>query len=143
VSDAAGGVLLAGRVLFAAYFAYYGLGHLRGPNRFVEGTRARGRLPVPFLAGWPAGLWLSIGALSVAAGIWPDLGVLMLGVFVLLTMLYVHDFWNLDAEPGREAQRQLFLRNSAFMASCVALFGTFTGLGEGLPLVLIPPLFSL
>ena len=54
----------------------------------------------------------------------------------------MHDFWNLD-QAGREAQRQLFLRNSAFVASCVALFGTFAGPGERLPLVLIPPLFNL
>jgi putative oxidoreductase len=143
MSDVAGAVLLAGRALFAAYFAYYGLGHLRGPRGFVEGTRARGRLPVPFLAGWPAGLWLWAGALSVALGVWPDVGALMIGVFVLLTMVYVHDFWNLDEESGREAQRQQFLRNMAFVASCAALFGTFAGLGERLPLVLIPPLFGL
>ena len=143
MSDAAGGVLLAGRTLFAAYFAYYGLGHLRGSRGFVEGVRARGKLPVPWLAGWPAGVWLWTGGLSVALGIWPDVGLLMIGLFVLLTMLYVHDFWNLDEEAGRETQRQLFLRNSAFVASCVALFGTFAGLGERLPLVLIPPLFNL
>lgn len=143
MSDTAGAVLLVGRVLFAAYFAYYGLGHLRGSRGFVEGTRARGRLPVPFLAGWPAGVWLWAGALSVALGIWPDVGTLMLGVFVTLTILYVHDFWNLDQDAGREAQRQLFLRNTAFVAACVSLFGTFAGLGAGLPFVLIPPLFSL
>lgn len=143
MSEAAGAVLLGARALFAGYFAYYGLGHLRGWRGFVEGTRARGRLPVPFLAGWPAGLWLWAGALSVALGIWPDLGALMIGLFVLLTMVYVHDFWNLGEDAGREAQRQLFLRNTAFVASCVALFGIFAGLGEGLPLVLIPPLFRL
>ncbi|MGH2657058.1 MAG: hypothetical protein ACRDIZ_10250 [Actinomycetota bacterium] len=67
----------------------------------------------------------------------------MLGAFVSLTMLYVHDFWNLGQDAGREAQRQLFLRNTAFVASCVALFGTFAGLGRGLPFALIPPLLSL
>jgi putative oxidoreductase len=143
VSDAAGAVLLVGRILFAAYFAYYGLGHLRGSRGFVEGTRARGRLPMPFLAGWPAGVWLWAGALSVALGVWPDVGALMLGVFVTLTILVVHDFWNLDEDAGREAQRQLFLRNTAFVASCVALFAAFTGLGQGLPLVLVHPLLSL
>jgi putative oxidoreductase len=143
VSDAAGAVLLVGRILFAGYFAYYGLGHLRGSRGFVEGTRARGRLPVPFLAGWPAGVWLGAGALSVALGVWPDVGALMLGVFVTLTILVVHDFWNLEEDAGREAQRQLFLRNTAFVASCVALFGTFAGLGQGLPFVLVPPLITL
>lgn len=58
MSDLAGAVLLAGRILIAAYFAYYGLGHLRGSRGFVDRVRSRGRLPVPALAGWPAGVWL-------------------------------------------------------------------------------------
>lgn len=143
MSEAAGAVLLVGRVLFAAYFAYYGLGHFRGSRNFIEGTRARGRLPVPILAGWPAGVWLWAGALSLALGIWPDIGVSMIALFVALTIVFVHDFWNLDEEGGREAQRQLFLRNGAYVAASVAMFGMFAGLGERLPFVLVPPLLTL
>lgn len=143
MSDTAGAVLLVGRVLFAAYFAYYGYGHLRGSRGFVDRARAGGKLPVPFLAGWPAGVWLWAGALSIALGIWPDIGALMIALFVSLTIVFVHDFWNLDEEGGRETQRQLFLRNSAFVAANVALFGTFVGLGDRLPFALVPPLLSL
>lgn len=143
MDEAAGAVVLAGRVLFAAYFAYFGYGHLRGSRGFVEGTRSKGRLRVPALAGWPAGLWLLAGALSVAVGVWPEIGALMLGVFVVLTALYVHDFWNLEEASERGSQRQLFLRNMAYLASCVVMFGTFAGIGDGLRFVLLAPLLRL
>ncbi|MGH2675016.1 MAG: DoxX family protein [Actinomycetota bacterium] len=143
MSEAAGAFVLAGRVLFPAYCAYFGYGHLRGSRGFVEGVRSRGRIPVPVLAGWPAGLWLLAGALSVAVGVWPDVGALMLGVFVVLTALYVHDFWHLEEDSGREAQRQLFLRNMAYLASCLVMFGTFAGLGGSLRFVLLAPLIRL
>lgn len=143
MNDTAGAVLLAGRVVFASYFAYYGLGHLRGRRGFVEHARAAGRLPIPALAGWPAGLWLWGGALAVALGVWPEIGALMLALFVTLTIVYVHHFWSLAPDAGREAQRQLFLRNVALVAALAALFATFAGLGDQAPFVLVPPVVTL
>lgn len=67
----------------------------------------------------------------------------MIALFVALTIVFVHDFWNLDEGGGREAQRQLFLRNGAYVAASVAMFGIFAGLGERLPFVLVPPLLNL
>jgi len=56
MSTTASAIVLAGRVLFVALFAFSARGHIVNHGRFV--TTAKGRLPVPYMAGWPTGVWL-------------------------------------------------------------------------------------
>src|SRR6266498_1410554 len=89
MSAATGAIVLAGRVLFASFFgAVAGVGHIRRSDQ-MEGYSKGVGFPVPFIAGWPTGLWLIAGAVSIALGIWPDIGALMIaavlfGTFVAL-----------------------------------------------------------
>ncbi|HXM52117.1 MAG TPA: hypothetical protein VN913_02450 [Candidatus Binatus sp.] len=57
MSTTASAILLIGRILFVALFAYSARGHIVNHERYV--TTARGRLPVPYVAGWPAPGWCS------------------------------------------------------------------------------------
>jgi uncharacterized membrane protein YphA (DoxX/SURF4 family) len=41
------------------------------------------RSPIPGLAGWPTGLWMAGGGLSIAVGIWPEIGALMIAAFAI------------------------------------------------------------
>jgi hypothetical protein len=76
MSDTAGVVVLIGRILFAFFFgAVAGVGHFKR-DQMMRGYAQQAGFPVPAIAGWVAGLWLISGALSVAAGIWPDVGSL-------------------------------------------------------------------
>ncbi len=91
MSAFAGGVLLAGRILFALFFANAAVSHVQ-KDKMMSGYALQVGFPIPFLAGWPAGIWLGAAALSVAAGIWADLGSLMLGAFLIPAALYFHNF---------------------------------------------------
>lgn len=46
-------ILLVGRILFAALFAFSARGHIHSHARYV-GT-AQAKLPIPWVAGWPTG----------------------------------------------------------------------------------------
>lgn len=141
MSDASGAVLLAGRILFAVFFAWAGYRHLRGGEQMTGFARGVG-FPMPALAPWPAGSWLIAGAVSIAVGIWPDIGALMLIAFLVPAAVWFHAFWKAPPEQ-RMMQEQLFWRNVTLIAACVALFGTFTGLGEGLRYTLTSSLIDL
>lgn len=142
MSDAAGVVALVGRIVFAYYFgAVAGVGHFKR-DQAMRGYAKQAGFPVPMVAGWVAGLWLTLGAVSVGLGIWPDLGSLMIGAFVIPAALFFHRFWSLEDEAQKTSQRQLFYRNLIILGASVVFFGTFVALGSELRFTITAPLFD-
>lgn len=130
MSDAAGLVLLAGRIVFAFFFVMAGYRHIVGGAQMTAYARQMG-FPLPALAPWPSGVVLVAGGVSVAAGIWPDLGALLLIAFLVPAALWFHPFWKMP-EDQTQTQSQLFFRNLTLIGACIALFAVLTGLGDGL-----------
>ena len=130
MSDTAGLLLLAGRIIFALFFVMAGYRHVVAGAEMTAYARSVG-FPLPALAPWPAGLVLAAGGLSVALGVWPDIGALLLIVFLVPAMLWFHPFWKMP-EDQQQTQSQLFFRNLTLIGACIALFGVFTGLDDGL-----------
>ena len=142
MSDAAGVVVLIGRILFAYFFgAVAGVGHFKR-DQMMRGYAQQAGFPVPAVAGWVAGLWLMLGAVSVGLGIWPDLGSLMIGAFVIPAALFFHRFWTLEDEMQKMSQTQLFYRNLVILGASVVFFGTFVTLGSELRFAITAPLFD-
>jgi putative oxidoreductase len=142
MSDTAGVVVLIGRIVFAFFFgAVAGVGHFKR-DQAMRGYAEQAGFPVPAIAGWVSGLWLIIGALSVAVGIWPDLGSLMIGAFVIPAALFFHRFWTLEDEMQRTSQTQLFYRNLIALGAALVFFGTFATLGSELRFTITAPLFD-
>jgi putative oxidoreductase len=142
VSAAAGAVVLVGRVLFALYFgAVASVAHIRQRQNFEGYAKAMGFPLVP-LAGWPAGIWLLVGGLSVALGVWPDVGVLMIALFVVVAAFFFHAYWRLEDAQQKMSQSFLFWRNVIALGACVALFGLFASLGAALRFSVTAPLFQ-
>ncbi len=141
MSEAAGGVFLAGRIVMALFFYFSASFHVFQRAQ-AEGYAKSVGFPFPPLAGWPSGLWLAAAATSVAAGIWPDIGALMIALWVIPTALWFHNFWKVDDQMQKMSQMQLFWRNVTFLGAAVALFATFVALGEDVPFTVTAPVFS-
>ncbi|HXF72949.1 MAG TPA: DoxX family protein [Actinomycetota bacterium] len=139
MSDAAGIVFLVGRVVFALPFLTTSMFHLRQGAQ-AEGYAKSVGFPFPGLAGWPAGLWLVAGAGSIALGVWPDLGSLMIALWAIPTILWFHPYWKMEGEQ-RMTQQLLFRRNVMFLGAALALFAVFASLGPQAPFTLVDPLF--
>jgi putative oxidoreductase len=141
VSAAAGAVVLVGRVLFALYFgAVAGVGHIRQGETF-KGYARMMSFPLVALAGWPAGVWLIVGALSLALGVWPDVGALMIALFVVVAAYFFHAYWKIEDQQQKMTQNFLFWRNIITLGAAVALFGLFASLGDALRFTVTGPLF--
>src|SRR5260370_10536731 len=103
MTTSAGAILLAGRLLFAVFFVNSAYGHVKN-HRMMTGYAKQSGIPVPFVAGWPSGAWLAAGAVSVAAGIWADLGALMLAAFVIPTAVLLHAVLKGDGPTQRPTE---------------------------------------
>lgn len=129
ISTEMGVVFLVGRLAIAYFFVVVsGWGHLKRGATMVSYAKSI-RYPLASLAGAPAGLWLVAAGVSVGAGIWADLGSLMLALFVVLAGLGFHRFWTVEDPVQRQTQTQLFYRNVTL------------AFGKGMPFTITDPLF--
>jgi len=140
LSTTTSAIFLVGRILFVALFVVSAQGHIANHARYV--TTARGRIPVPYVAGWPVGAWLILAILSIALGIWPDVGVLMIAAFLIPTTILFHPFWTFSDAAQRRTQRGSFFRNISLLGATLALFAFLTTIGPGL-FAITGSLFSL
>ncbi|MGH2767196.1 MAG: hypothetical protein ACRDKA_15010 [Actinomycetota bacterium] len=142
MSDTAGAFVLAGRILFALFFGLVaGVGgHIR-QSKGMEAYARSMRFPIPAIGGWPTGVWLLVGSVSVGFGIWGDVGSLMIAAFVIPAAAWFHRFWEVD-ESQKMMQTGFFFRNLIALAMSLVLFGIFAGLGPGLPFTITEPAFS-
>ena len=129
MSTAASAIFLVGRILFVALFVVSAQGHIQGHARFV--ATAKGRIPVPYVAGWPVGAWLTLAIISIVLGIWSDLGVLMLAAFLIPTTILFHPFWMFSDATQRRTQRGSFFRNISLLGATLALFAFLSVVGPG------------
>jgi uncharacterized membrane protein YphA (DoxX/SURF4 family) len=142
VSDAAGVAVLIGRLVFAYYFGVVaGVGHFK-KDQMMRGYAKQVGFPIPAVAGWVAGLWLILGAVSLGLGIWPDVGSLMIGAFVIPATLFFHRFWTFDDEAQKTTQKTAFYRNVVIFGASLVFFGTFVTLGSELRYAITAPLFN-
>ncbi|MEA2550886.1 MAG: putative oxidoreductase [Actinomycetota bacterium] len=142
MSGGTGVAVLIGRLLFAYFFGVVaGIGHFKKDQQ-MRGYAVQAGFPVPAVAGWVAGVWLIVGAASVGLGIWPDLGALMIGAFVIPATLCFHRFWSLGDEALKTSQRQAFDRNILILGASLVFFGTFVTLGSELRFAITAPLFN-
>ncbi|HUL84322.1 MAG TPA: DoxX family protein [Actinomycetota bacterium] len=142
MSTGAGLVVLGGRVLIAVFYGFFaGLGHLRRSARYEQAATSSG-FPIPRLAGWPTGVWLIAGSISVALGIWADVGAVMFAVFLIPAAWYLHPFWKIEDPAARRTQESAFYRNVMMLGASLVMVGTFAALGASLRFTITPPLFA-
>ena len=132
--------MLTGRVLFVGLFAYSARGHIRNHARYAG--IARGKLPIPGVAGWPTGVFLLAADVSIVAGIWPDVGSLMIAAFLVPTTLLFHRFWTLTDAAARRPQEGFFYRNVSLLGAALSLFVLFSVVGH-IPFAVTGPAFNL
>lgn len=131
------GLILAGRILFAAFFLNAGIGHLTKRRMLAGYVRSSRALPPALepaadLAVVGTGLMLLAGSVMVAAGIYPDLGTLLLAAFLVPTTPLMHAFWK-ETDPMRRLEaRSAFLRNVTYLGVTLLLFAFFVSYGLGL-----------
>jgi len=100
---------LVARVLFGGVLAFMGLNHFMDTEGMTGYAEFKG-LPAPKVSVLLSGGLLVFGGISIAAGILPTIGAGAIAVFLVVSAVTMHDFWNVE---GEDAQNEMtgFLKN--------------------------------
>jgi putative oxidoreductase len=113
-------ILLVGRIVFGGFFIMSGINHFQNLGMMSGYAKAK-NVPFPRLAVLGSGVMLVVGGASVLLGILPVAGLVVLIVFLLSTLVTMHDFWNLHDPQQRAADQVHFLKNVALIGAALAL----------------------
>jgi len=135
-------VFLAGRILFVLAFLFSGSTvHLLQARQGIEYARMY-KVPAPEITVPLSGLMAVLGGLSVALGIWGDLGALVLVAFLLPVVFYMHAFWK-ETDPQQKANQMAhFVKNISMVGGALALFYAWNQLQGDAGLSITDPFFD-
>jgi putative oxidoreductase len=134
-------VFLVGRLLFVYLFVESGLMNLRRKPQQVDQAAARD-VPEPGVAVPAAGLLAVVGGISVALGLYGDVGALLIAAFLVGVTPVMHAYWRESDAAKRKAQRINFMKNVGLLGGALVLFYTWNQLQGDAGLSLTDPLFS-
>jgi putative oxidoreductase len=134
-------VFLAGRLLFVYLFVESGSMNLMAKRQQVDQAEAKD-VPAPSLAVPASGLLSVLGGISVALGLWGDLGAVLIAVFLVGVTPVMHAYWRETEAAKKRAQRINFMKNVGLLGGALVLFYTWNQLQSDAGLSLTEPLFS-
>jgi uncharacterized membrane protein YphA (DoxX/SURF4 family) len=109
---------LLARVIFGGVLAFTGLSHFTNAEETIGYAEFKG-LPAPKLSVLGSGGLLVFGGLSIVTGVVPTVGAGALAVFLLVSAVAMHDFWNAEGEDA-ESEMTSFLKNLYGTGSAIA-----------------------
>jgi uncharacterized membrane protein YphA (DoxX/SURF4 family) len=113
-------LFLVGRILFGALFVYNGVNHVRN-FAAVRGYCAYKRVPLPGASAIVSGMWLLVSGVSVIVGFQPEIGLVLIVLFLLGVTPVMHDFWN-AADPAQRLSDEInFTKNAALMGAALMM----------------------
>jgi putative oxidoreductase len=129
---------VVGRLLFLVVFARGAYSSRNLSNTIAMAARAGAPLasltvPISQVLQW-------VGIISVALGIWADVGALCLLLFLIPVTYLTHGFWRFEGQQ-RQAQLGNFLRNLTYLGGVLLIL--HAALVGALPLTVTGPLLTI
>lgn len=112
-------LFLIGRILFGGFFVMNGLNHFTKTDMIAGFAQGRG-LPSPRLAALISGVMLVLGGLGIILGVFVEVAIWLLVIFLVVAAFGIHHFWKLPAEQ-KMMDMMLFTRNIAFIGALLML----------------------
>jgi putative oxidoreductase len=135
-------LVVIGRLLFAALFLVSAYGHFTRRKMMAGYAASRGVPAAEFLV-VATGAQMAVGSLMVVLGVWPDLGALILSVFLMATAFWMHPFWK-EGEPQHRAMEQVqFYKDLALAGAALVMFAAFAALGPDINPGITGPLLTI
>jgi putative oxidoreductase len=122
-------VLVVGRVLFGLLFARSGIQHLRDDGTMAGFAKARGA-PAPELTVPLTGVMILVGGISVALGLWADVGALLIAAFLVPTALIMHAYWKLGDPMERAGDAAHFYKDVSLLGAAILVFYLYNQIGD-------------
>ena len=111
---------LIGRIIFAGYWLMAGFNHFTHLEPMAGHAKAKG-VPAHKLAVAGSGVTLVLGGLSMLLGVYPNVGIVLLIIFLLGASFAMHDFWNAKDPQAKQADLINFTKNMALVGALLML----------------------
>ena len=113
-------VFLVGRIIFGVYFAFNGVMHLTQLKSMVPYAQSQG-VPAPRLMVIVSGLLILLGGLSVAVGVYPRIGALLIIIFLIPVTFMMHRFWAEKDPMAQQMQMTQFTKNMGLLGAAIMM----------------------
>jgi putative oxidoreductase len=114
-------VLLIGRILFALLFINSGIAHFT-QREAMSGYAQFKKVPAAKFAVLLTGFMILLGGLFVAAGIYADLGALLIAIFLVPTAFMMHNFWTISDATAKQGEMINFFKNLSLAGAALVIF---------------------
>ena len=113
-------LFLLGRILLGGYFIKNGYNHLKNLNMLTGYAQSKG-VPMPKIAVFVTGLMLLFGGLGILLGVYVQLSILLLVVFLLITTFKMHQYWTVTDPMQRMGEHVNFYKNLGLLGAVLML----------------------
>ena len=112
---------LIGRIVLGGYFLISAVNHYTKTDMLAGYAQMRGvhagRGAVLF-----SGLFLVLGGLGVLLGVWTDIALALLIIFLVAVSIRIHHFWT-DTDPNQKMSEMInFTQNMALIGALLMLY---------------------
>lgn len=111
-------LFLIGRIVLGLFYLFNASNHFFNLKMMSGYTKSKG-VPFPTLATLGTGTMLLLGGLSVMLGVYPDVGVALLVIFLVPTAFIMHNFWTVGDQQARMMEMIQFTKDMALAASAL------------------------
>ena len=112
-------IFLIARVLFGGYFALSGLNHLRHSGA-MSGYAASKKVTAPKAMVVISGLMILIGGLGIVLGVFINIAVLLIVLFLIPVTFVMHNYWVDTDQNAKMANKVNFMKNMALIGAALA-----------------------
>jgi len=113
-------LFLVGRIFFGGFFAVMGLNHFMKRTMMVQYAQSKG-LPMPGMAVGLTGLMILLGGLGVLLGVYVQVALWLIIVFLLGVTFQMHNFWSITDPQTKMVEMTNFMKNMALLGAALMM----------------------
>ena len=113
-------LFVLGRILLGGYFIMSGLNHFKHLGMLTGYAQSKG-VPMPRESVLLTGLMMVLGGLGILLGVYIQLSVFLLAIFLVVTTFQMHRFWKITDQGAKMGEEINFKKNLALLGALLML----------------------
>jgi len=113
-------LFVLGRILLGGYFIMNGYNHFKN-LKMLTGYAQLKKVPMPKIAVLVTGLMMFLGGLGILLGIYVQLSVFLLSLFLIGTLIKMHRYWEVTDPMARMGEYVNFYKNLGLLGAILIL----------------------
>ena len=113
-------LFVLGRILLGGYFIKSGYNHFKNLGA-LSGYAQSKKVPTPRQAVIVTGLIMFLGGLGILLGVYVQIAVLLISLFLLGTLVWMHRYWEVSDPMARMSEQVNFYKNLGLLGAVLML----------------------